>query len=537
MKPNYLSLTIILLFFSLLSSSQIITFQKLFIGSNSFTYHPNYSIIQSSDSGFVIASVFKRDNTTSYVEACLIKTNKYGDTLWTKKYGNANGDDFANSVIQTNDGGYIFTGLLYVFNTSANRLLYIVKTDGNGDTLWTKAYSRSSSSTEGHSIKQTTDGGFIIAGTATNAFNPASGSDGLIFKIDSVGNILWSKIYNFGTVSSSGDEIIYSIEPTIDGGYIATGSENNHFFLLKTDSIGNVTWLKFFKSTVDERSHNVLIADDSGYVISGYTNSFGGPTKPFIIKTNSNGDTLWTKKFNFIANSSVESQIRTCKTTNGGFTLVSAVIIPPYGNNLALIKMDSVGNIEWANTYGNSYYDFGHDVVQTFDGGYVAVGINDKLVFNTPSNILMVKTDSNGNSNCNQLSFSPLVSSAPFIVNDTSFVVGSTLNVFSPPTAVNSGLTDSTICLTVGINEITENNPLLIFPNPSCNNLVVTIGKIINNGKIEIINSLGKVVYHSYINQGSKNDINLTNIPSGIYVVQVRIGDIVYSKKLVVSNN
>jgi hypothetical protein len=140
------------------------------------------------------------------------------------------------------------------------------------------------------SVRRTSDGGYIVAGR-TGSFG-AGGADVFLIKIDANGNISWAKTYG-GTYS---DEA-YSVQQTSDGGYIVAGytnsfgAGNTDFFLIKTDANGNVQWAKTYGGTNWDEAFSVQQTSDGGYIVAGRTASFGAGVEDFfLIKTDANGD-------------------------------------------------------------------------------------------------------------------------------------------------------------------------------------------------------------------------------------------------------
>jgi len=200
-----------------------------------------YSVQQTADGGYIVAGATKSygaGNEAVY----LIKTNASGDTLWTRTYGGASAD-CGYSVQQTSDGGYIITGYTYSFGAGApdSANVYLIKTDTSGDTLWTRTYSGTGND-YGRSVQQTADGGYIIAGyTHYFGMGPPDSTNVYLIKTDASGDTLWTKTYG-GTSPDFG----YSVQQTADGGYVIAGytasfgAGDDDVYLIKTDSLGNV---------------------------------------------------------------------------------------------------------------------------------------------------------------------------------------------------------------------------------------------------------------------------------------------------------
>jgi hypothetical protein len=190
-----------------------------------------YSVQQTTDGGYIVAG-----GTGSYGagidDVYLIKTNSSGDTLWPRTFGGIN-PDFSYTVQQTSDGGYIITGRTSSFVGAGSADVYLINTDSNGDTLWTETFGGSSNDI-GYSVQQTTDGGFIVAG---DTYSYGAGSaDIYLIKTDSSGDTMWTQTFG-GTNADKG----YSVQQTIDGGFIVTGSTTSYgaggkdVYLIKLD--------------------------------------------------------------------------------------------------------------------------------------------------------------------------------------------------------------------------------------------------------------------------------------------------------------
>jgi hypothetical protein len=289
-------------------------FTKTF-GGSSYYYGP--SVQQTSDGGYIIAGT-----TQSYSDVYLIKTDANGNTFFTKTFGGSN-SDWGSSVQQTSDGGYIIAGFTNSFGAGEEDV-YLIKTDANGDTLFTKTFGGGRND-EGFSVQQTSDGGYIIAGF-TWSFH-AGNFDVYLIKTDANGDTLFTKTFG-GTSNDYG----YSVQQTSDGGYIIAGSN-----LIKTDANGNTLFTKTLSG------NSVQQTSDGGYIIAGSTYSFGTGSKDvYLVKTDANGNTLFTKTFGGSSDDAGES---VQQTSDGGYIIAGWTYSFGAGSkDVYLIKTDSNGN-------------------------------------------------------------------------------------------------------------------------------------------------------------------------------------------------
>jgi hypothetical protein len=314
-----------------------------------------------------------------------------GDTLWTRTYGGSGGQ-CGRSIQQTSDGGYIITGRTKSGVDSYD--LYLLKTDFSGDTLWTRTYGGSEYD-EGYSVWQTSDGGYIIVGQ-TESFG-AGLSDVYLLKTDSSGDILWTRIYG-GNREDRG----YSVRQTSDGGYIIAGETHSFgvgltdVYLLKTDSSGDTLWTGTYGGRSNDWGYSVQETSDGGYIIAGRTESFGaGLSGVYLVKTDFSGDTLWTRTH---GGRQYDRGEAVQQTSDGGYIVVG--LTESFGAGLSdvyLLKIDPSGDTLWTRTYGGSDYELGHSVWQTSDGGYIIAG--ETYSFGAGlADVYLVKTDSSGDS-------------------------------------------------------------------------------------------------------------------------------------------
>jgi len=334
------------------------------------------SVQQTLDGGYIVAG-FTRSYGAGNYDVWLIKTDSLGDTLWTRTFGGSQWD-WANSVQQTYDGGYIITGFTNSYGTWL-RDLWLIKTDESGDTLWTKTFGRgtgfNSPMDEGMCAQQTSDGGYIVTGY-TESFG-AGGYDVWLIKTDESGDSAWTQTFG-GRSREEGR----SVQQTFDGGYIVTGSThsfgagNSDVWLIKTDEMGDSAWTQTFGGIDQDEGYFVQQTSDGGYIIAGETCSYGtgfrGLSDLWLIKTDELGDPLWTRTLGAYYRD-VGSSLQ--QTSDGGYIITGwSESYVGGSSDVWLIKIDESGNELWTRTFWTPDPDIGYFVQQTSDGGYIITG-------------------------------------------------------------------------------------------------------------------------------------------------------------------
>jgi uncharacterized delta-60 repeat protein len=350
-----------------------------------------YAVQQTSDGGYIIAGTTWSRGAGS-ADFYLIKTNASGDdTLWTRTYGGTR-DEFGKSVQQTSDSGYIIAGYTTSFGAGMADF-YLIKTNASGDTLWTRTYGGSEPDV-GRSVQQTLDGGYIVTGL-TSSFG-AGYADVYLIKTNADGDTIWTRTYG-GRQADEG----YSVQQTLDGGYIVTGWTGSSgaggvdVYLIKTNASGDTLWTRTYGRENHDAGNSVQQASDGGYIIAGYTRSLGTEEKDvYLVRTNASGDTLWTRTY---GGAEDDEGYAARQTSDGGCILAGTVSsFGAGGHDACLIKTDSSGTRLWARTYGGAEDDEGSAVQQTSDGGYIVTGWT-KSFGAGQADVLLIKTDADGN--------------------------------------------------------------------------------------------------------------------------------------------
>jgi len=358
---------------------------KTFGGTNIDIGH---CVQETADSGYIITGYTRSYGTISGRNVWLVKTDKNGNHQWDNTFG-GNDDDEGYSVKQTTDGGYIIAGYTKSFGAGVNDV-FLIKADDSGNQVWTKTFGGTLDD-EGYSVLQTNDGGFLIGGVTSSS--GAGSRDMWMIKTDPSGNLLWQKTH--GGLSSDG---AWYVEHTSDGGFILTGWTLSfgpgfigNAWLVKTDSLGNQQWNKFFGGDDVDRGYSVQQTTDGGYILTGYTDSFGaGLYDMLLIKTDPSGNAEWTKTFGGTGRDYGNS---VQQTSDGGYIVLGYTLsFGAGGDDFYLVKTDANGNEQWNKTFGGSASDVGFFVRQTNDGGLILTG--HTLSFSAGvHDVWLIKTD------------------------------------------------------------------------------------------------------------------------------------------------
>jgi uncharacterized delta-60 repeat protein len=402
------------------------TFAKTIGGSSNDEAN---SIIQSSDGGYVVAG-----DTASFGEGWdiyVVKLDSGGNVQWAKTIGGSR-NDFASSIIQSSDGGYVVAGKTASFGAGVYDF-YVVKLDSAGNVIWTKTIGGSDFD-EASSIIQSSDGGYVVAGR-TQSFG-AGWDDFYVVKLDSSGNVIWTK-----TIGGSSIDRAHSIIQSSDGGYVVAGETwsfeavNADFYVVKLDSSGNVLWTKTIGGSGFDVAGSIIQSSDGGYVVAGETSSFGaGDVDIYVVKLDSAGNVQWTKTIGGSGNDFARSIIQ---SSDGGYVVAGRTRSFGAGyDDIYVVKLDSSGNVMWTKTIGGSKWDEANSIIRSSDGGYVVAGYTASFGAGN-DDFYVVKMDANGN--------------VCFSQNITNYSVSSNVGSFSSPstTAFPQSPTVNTVSPTV----------------------------------------------------------------------------------------
>ena len=442
-----------------------------------------YWVEQTSDSGYIIVGEILHGAGLQGLH--LIKTNSIGDTIWTRRYEDSNLNSNGYSVHQAYDGSFVATGFY-------GDMLYIVKTNPEGNLLWSRTFIGwiLGYPNVGYSITQTPDSGFAAGGYSAVY---GMGDDVLIVKVTNYGDTLWVQRYGVNQYERG-----YSVTTTNDSGLIVAGSTrpastldywDNPWFM-KTDAAGNTQWIKTFNWPYVDVARSIQQTPDGGYLAVGYTNSFGaGDYDYFLLKLDSVGDSLWFKTYGTNHSGrcySIES------LTDGNYILAGTEHIMPINTpRIVLIKVNPSGDTLWTKiiTGDGGQPLTGYCVDETIDNGYIVTGklVNTYLVklLEEPVNV-----EDNRFSSTND----------NYILNDNY------PNPFNPSTIIS-------------------------WQSPVGSWQTLKVYDVLGNEVATLVNEYKTA--GSYELEFNSHSGEVRNLSSGIYFYQLRVGNFVQTKKMI----
>jgi hypothetical protein len=350
---------------------------------------------------------------------------------WQKSYGGSLADD-ARSIIQTTDGGYIVAGETYspdgdvigLHGTGDNA--WVVKLNITGTIQWAKCYGGTQGCEDIHSIIQTSDGGYVFAANSCSNDGDVSGnhgsSDCWVVKLNDTGVIQWQKCYG-----GSLDDYSECIVQTIDGGFILVGTTNsndgdvsgNHgsqdYWVVKLNDTGAIQWSKCYGGSNLDNALSIKQTTDRGYIIAGLSDSqdgdvtgnHGSQGDAWIIKIDTVGTIQWEKCY---GGSNFDGAWSILQTLDGGYIFagytasIDGDVIGNHGGveDFWVVKLSDTGATQWAKCYGGSGDDLAYTILQNSDSTYMVSGYSTSTDGNVTGNhgyedFWLIKLNNNGN--------------------------------------------------------------------------------------------------------------------------------------------
>jgi len=434
------------------------------------------------------------------------------DTLWTKTYGSGIG----RCIIETTDNCYVVVGNTYWWHNGSRHDLRLIKTDSDGDTIWTKTYGDTNYNDFGYSVRQTSDGGYVIVGT-TSSYG-AGQEDVLLLRTDEFGDTLWTK--TFGGDSS---DVGKCVQITNDDGFIIVGSTKSfgvadeNVWLIRTDLNGDTLWTKVYGDSAGRQGNYVIQTSDSGYAIVG---GFGawGQAGVWFAKTNPTGDLQMIR-----THPAGLSFGRCLLETNNGYMISwgGDFVRESWGG---LIRTDFSGDTLWTNS--TNYICLSID--QTFNGHYLTCGLD---VHYEEQGGYLTLFDENGNEIWSWHFGGWLVPRSAIQTSDGSFVMtGNGFFITKLGTATNLKQSEDIITESFFLSQNFPNpfNPTttIEFDLPKTSEVSLKVFNILGEEVVALVSERLPAGSYSYAWDAS-------NLASGVYLYRLQAGDYVETRKMV----
>lgn len=480
----------------------VIEWQKSFGGSGT---DYAYSVRQTSDGGYIVAGDSESvdgdvTGNQGFSDGLIVKLNASGTVEWKKTIGSST-YDFVNSILQDANGDYVTVG--YSYSTEGGRDYWVVKLDPSGNIIWEKLFGGSSVDT-GNSISLSSDGGYIIAGYTNSNDGDVTGNHGVsdfwIVKLDTSGDLVWQK-----TFGGSDSDVAFSVKATTDGGCIAAG------YAMSND--GDVT---------------------------GHHGTYPGGT-PFdywVVKVDASGNLQWQKA---LGGSGQDIATSVQQTSEGGYVVTGYswsgndgdLTFNNGNSDYWVVKLNPTGNIEWQKSLGGALEDHAYSVWQTTDGEYIVAGetyspdSGDVTGNHGSLDAWIVKLDTSGNLIWQKTYGGTNADSVNSIqqTTDGGFVfaaISDSLDGDATGSGNHGGYDYWVVKLSpeepLAVQDLESVN-IQVYPNPVINTLNIQSKEKIQ--EVEIYGLDGKMLKSIHINS-SKAEIDMSTFPSGTYIIQTK---------------
>ncbi len=309
-----------------------------------------------------------------------------GDAIWLQTYGGSQ-MDYAQAADAFADGGFVFAGSTASFGAGGNDL-YLVRTDADGDTLWTLAVGGTGND-DAAEVVALSDGGVAAIGT-TNSFG-AQGWDYFVVRTDADGHLLWSRTYG-----GSDSELGASLQETDDGGLILAGTSATYgageddIYVVRTDANGDTLWTRAYGTEWRQEAACIRKCSDGAYIVVGITQYYDAADDFYAFKIDDSGTLLWTQTYGR-PGQWVEQPTALVETTDGEFVIAGLDVgyagVDP--TNILLVRIDTNGNEIWSQIYFQSGYEEAWDLEATPGGGVIVGGSSGPLEGAEPMPLLL----------------------------------------------------------------------------------------------------------------------------------------------------
>lgn len=353
-----------------------------------------YSVIQTKDHGYITAGFsqsFSGNDPFFDFNVYVVRTDVDGTPIWSKVFSEgiaANINDYGYQILETEDEGFLIVGAITQNGYSD---VYLLRINKQGDVKWRKTYGSPNFDETGFDIVKAKDGaGYAIIGLTSEA-NSGNSSDILFIRVDEEGNELWSQTYG-GDTRDEGTSLV-----ALEDGFVlsaiskeADGVQND-ILLVRINSTGGIIWTKTIGETgVGEEVRDLLLTQDNYLILAGASNSLANS---MVAKYDLDGEEIWTTEIEG------ESRLNDVIETKGGELVACGYRdITIFKSGVLLVKLEPEnGDLIWEKIIeGNIRTKFAEGLAPTSDGGYIVAGYNSLSDFTAFNDVVLIKTDENG---------------------------------------------------------------------------------------------------------------------------------------------
>lgn len=490
--------------------------------------YPFYSLLRCA---FICSCIF--------LTGTIAFSQSVPDLLWSKNY-NAPYGDVVRHTIATHDGGFIMMGDSDSYGPGLLSTL-LVKCDAQGTMQWSRTYGGASFDLP-MGIEQTDDDGFIVA-TYSNSY-PPEGMNIRLIKTDAFGDTLWTSVIpNSNGISF---QVTGCIKQTADGGYMVAGSawripNCNQILLFKVSSTGQYVWHREFGGFSDDWGASIQATNDGNYILGGYTYSYGnGECDGYMIKVNPEGEEIW----NSVVGGGSFDSYHFIRTVSDGYIGVGSTQSYGGAEQGFIAKINEDGTLAWTSALGGNNNEGFEGVIETINHQYIVTGSTNSYG-NGMHDFLIMKVDHSGTMLAMETyggydeDFGSTIDEAP----GTGYIAGATFTGDYLDYHALLFAADSINTAVQYFGGILESPVTLksIDPNPFANITSLNFSmKETGNIAITILNTNGIIVDEVFNGTMGAGEHSVTyenqELPAGIYLCQLKTDNYTITKKIVKTN-
>lgn len=494
----------------------------------------NYPMIRLSNGDFILAGCTKNAGFGGK-DVLVTRTSANGNLIWSWQYGGS-GDETALSISEAAGGGFIIGG--ESFSGDPNGDAFLLKIDGAGILQWWKDYGDNLYDIT-YSVSGLADGSIISAGLVEVA--PLD-YDAFLMKTDANGDTLWTRV-----IGLPGIEHAVNVIQTSDSGYIFCGKALGigqgvcECWVVKTNSNGDTVWTRTYGGIGWDESMDI-IEQPNGYIVCGGTNSEGASNYDFLLMhIDLSGNLVWVKQY---GGQNVEASYCVQEVPNEGYVIAGYTETYSYTNsrgndsaNAFIVKTNYNGDTLWSMVYGGSLKEECFSIAHVPGTGYAFSGYTQSFGDSLQSYLFI--TDSAGYTGCLERRTAPVIFSPTFVQGSFAFNVNRGYAVTTPSVSqMNSSAASTVECtLPLQINDNTQKEAVLIYPNPvNTSSFTVHAGQ--NIAAVNVYAIHGQLISGTDTKTGSPVNVAIVSTPAvaGVYIVIITLEDgTVVKQKLVVT--